>query len=94
MEIIHNDLKPQNCLVDSSWTVKIADFGLSRLKAKGVTVVERGKGVGSPYYMSPEALQEHYQVDKSTDVRHLTEYRLIGTLGLLLCDRSLGDSYS
>lgn len=30
---LHLDLKTQNLLVDAKWTVKVADFGLSRVKS-------------------------------------------------------------
>jgi serine/threonine protein kinase len=30
--VVHRDLKSPNLLVDKNWTVKVADFGLSRLK--------------------------------------------------------------
>jgi serine/threonine protein kinase len=30
--VVHRDLKSPNLLVDKNWTVKVCDFGLSRLK--------------------------------------------------------------
>ena len=35
MEIVHCDIKPDNILVGSGNTVKIADFGLAQKAAKG-----------------------------------------------------------
>ena len=28
--VVHHDLKPANLLVDSHWTLKVSDFGMSR----------------------------------------------------------------
>jgi serine/threonine protein kinase len=33
-KVLHCDLKSSNILIDSSWSVKLCDFGLSRTKAK------------------------------------------------------------
>lgn len=30
----HGSLKSSNCLIDSRWTLKIADYGLTSLKSK------------------------------------------------------------
>lgn len=47
---LHLDLKSGNLLVDDSWNVKVADFGLSQIKGS-----QEGP-VGSPFYMAPEML--------------------------------------
>lgn len=47
---LHLDLKPANLLVDKNWTVKVADFGLSKIQGDDDTAG------GSPFYMAPEVL--------------------------------------
>ncbi|GFR40294.1 hypothetical protein Agub_g475 [Astrephomene gubernaculifera] len=53
--ILHLDLKSPNVLVDDRWRVKIADFGLSRVRQR--TYVSSGATSGSPEWMAPEVLR-------------------------------------
>lgn len=62
MNIVHCDLKSANCLVDKHWSVKICDFGLSRL-ASGAQVPE-STAVGTPEWMAPELLRNDPVTDK------------------------------
>lgn len=53
--IIHGDLKSPNLLLDSSFTVKVCDFGLSRVKhASKLSVASK---MGTPEWTAPEVLQ-------------------------------------
>ncbi|XP_020531419.1 serine/threonine-protein kinase EDR1 isoform X2 [Amborella trichopoda] len=61
--IIHRDLKSSNLLVDKNWTVKVGDFGLSRLKNS--TFVTAKSGRGTPQWMAPEVLRNEPSNEKS-----------------------------
>ncbi|CAM8991699.1 unnamed protein product [Rhodiola kirilowii] len=61
--IIHRDLKSSNLLVDRNWTVKVGDFGLSRLKHE--TYLSTNTGKGTPQWMAPEVLRNEPLNEKS-----------------------------
>ncbi|KAK4759235.1 hypothetical protein SAY87_022366 [Trapa incisa] len=61
--IIHRDLKSSNLLVDKNWNVKVADFGLSRLKHETFLTTKTGKG--TPQWMAPEVLRNEPSDEKS-----------------------------
>ncbi|KAJ8767282.1 hypothetical protein K2173_017326 [Erythroxylum novogranatense] len=61
--IIHRDLKSSNLLVDRNWTVKVGDFGLSRLKHETFLTTKTGKG--TPQWMAPEVLRNEPSDEKS-----------------------------
>ncbi|KAL1362821.1 hypothetical protein HN51_011035 [Arachis hypogaea] len=52
--IVHGDLKSPNLLVDNTYTVKVADFGLSRTKAN--TFLSSKTAAGTPEWMAPEVI--------------------------------------
>lgn len=61
--IIHRDLKSSNLLVDKNWTVKVGDFGLSRLKDEAYFSTKTGRG--TPQWMAPEVLRNEFSDEKS-----------------------------
>jgi len=73
LEIAHRDLKPENLLVQLQQdvdgndieTIKIADFGLSKIFAGGE---ELQTSCGTPDYAAPEVLTCEKAYDKSVDL--------------------------
>ncbi|CAN1297879.1 Serine/threonine-protein kinase CTR1 [Linum perenne] len=61
--IVHRDLKSPNLLVDSTYTVKVCDFGLSRPKAN--TYLSSKTAAGTPEWMAPEVLRNESSNEKS-----------------------------
>ncbi len=55
--IIHRDIKPDNVLLATDGTPRLTDFGTARLLREEFRLTPGGAFLGSPAYMSPEALQ-------------------------------------
>ncbi|URD96491.1 STYKc [Musa troglodytarum] len=62
MKIVHRDLKSANCLVDKHWTVKICDFGLSRVMKDGP--MRDNSSAGTPEWMAPELIRNESFTEK------------------------------
>ncbi len=58
LDMIHQDLKPDNILIDNTGVVKIIDFGSVRIAgiAEIVTPIERAHLLGTKNYIAPEYL--------------------------------------
>jgi len=67
--VIHRDIKPANLLIDSHGHLKILDFGIAWLSAKGQPDGE--EILGTPDYMSPEQFNAPDSVTPLSDIYSL-----------------------
>jgi serine/threonine-protein kinase len=65
--IVHRDIKPFNLLIDEHGTVKICDFGLSRLHGEPAAAPAQLK-IGSPWYAAPEQEADPDAADPRADL--------------------------
>lgn len=99
--IIHRDIKPENLFIvraSGDWrTVKILDFGISKLALTGkisdvdLSSVKTEVMMGSPHYVSPEQIRSTRDVDHRTDLWSLgvVLYELLGGRMPFVEDHSL-----
>lgn len=70
--IVHRDIKPENILLDVRGRVKIADFGLARLRGGDNphewTITGSGQVMGTLHYMAPEQIEQPLHVDHRADI--------------------------
>ncbi len=64
---VHRDIKPENVMIGMDGSVKLMDFGISKLmdntRLTGASVV-----MGTPFYMSPEQIRNSRDVDARSDI--------------------------
>nr|XP_046251151.1 receptor-interacting serine/threonine-protein kinase 3-like isoform X2 [Scatophagus argus] len=70
-DLMHQDLKPSNVLLNDDFNAKIADFGLSRVSTSVLNCSGEGAGEeqpgGSYKYMPPEAFEASYEPVRAFD---------------------------
>ncbi|HET9932952.1 MAG TPA: serine/threonine-protein kinase, partial [Polyangiaceae bacterium] len=77
--IVHRDLKPDNIFLaherdagQLGYVVKLVDFGIAKIveedAARGAGTTQAGMVLGTPHYMSPEALTASAPVGPAADV--------------------------
>jgi hypothetical protein len=73
--IVHRDIKPSNLFVirlaDGSLSVKVLDFGISKLTARDPadpSITSTAALLGSPLYMPPEQMRSARDVDPRSDI--------------------------
>jgi hypothetical protein len=64
-QITHRDVKPANIMVSADWRAKLTDFGVAHVASSSMT--QTGSALGSPKYMSPEAVTGQ-RVDPRSDI--------------------------
>ncbi len=71
---VHRDIKPENILMAKDGSVKIADFGLSRIvgnENQATNLTQTHQVLGTPRYMAPEQFEGSHGVDHRADIYSL-----------------------
>ncbi len=79
-EMVHNDIKPDNIMVDDDGSLKVTDLGLCRSLALLKTEKDNSDEIlGTPAYMSPEQVSGCLDIDCRSDIYELgaTLYHLV-----------------
>ncbi len=72
--VVHRDIKPENILMATDGSVKIADFGLSRVlgnESQQELLTGTHQVMGTPRYMAPEQFEGSHGVDHRADIYSL-----------------------
>jgi eukaryotic-like serine/threonine-protein kinase len=101
--IVHRDLKPDNIFLAKDkegtkfgWTVKVLDFGIAKVvhddKVGGVGTTKTGMVLGTPLFMSPEALTASAPVSPASDIWSLGACAFAAACGRVPFDgEAIGD---
>jgi len=101
--IVHRDLKPDNVFlakdpdaVKFGWIVKVLDFGIAKVvhedNVGGVGTTKTGMVLGTPLFMSPEALTASAPVSPASDIWSLGACAFAAACGRVPFDgEAIGD---
>ncbi|MDF1661619.1 MAG: FHA domain-containing serine/threonine-protein kinase [Planctomycetota bacterium] len=83
-QFVHRDIKAANIMFDGQGLAKLSDFGLATGSTEEATrFTSTGESMGTPVYMSPEALEDSSKIDVRSDLWSLgvlAFYAITGTL--------------
>ena len=68
--VVHRDISPANMIITDDGTLKLTDFGLAK-STRDLRITETGTLLGSLYYISPEQVHGHDNVDARSDIYSL-----------------------
>jgi predicted Ser/Thr protein kinase len=66
--IVHRDLKPQNIFLTTDGSVRLLDFGISKMQGAGETLTQAFEVLGTPGFLAPEQAIGDLKVGPATDV--------------------------
>jgi serine/threonine-protein kinase len=101
--IVHRDLKPDNIFLAKDaemgkfgWIVKVLDFGIAKVLAEdnvgAVSTTKTGMVLGTPLFMSPEALTAAVPVSPASDIWSLGACAFAAAVGRVPFDGdAIGD---